>query len=602
MTAMLMVRDGNLCVLGGFDEKEKIKSAGASWNKDKKFWYMPFTIANYELLLDRLVNPQIETSIQEYIAEQKRKESKLLAIARMSKRDQPITFKVPGIRLALFNYQKYGVMYALENDDGFLLADSMGLGKSVQAIGMACCRKYNSGAHSCLVIVPASLKWNWPLEIEKFTNEPYVVIDGAPEDRIAQWAGRVYTHSAGHGKFEYHPVKSGNEPFFYVANYEMLLEDLFGGREMTIKDNDTAETKARKLKISGKAAVRAQKLAPVRQKIWDMIAIDEAQAIRSHHAKKTQNVKALKGKFRVALTGTPLDGKLEELHSVMEFVKPGLFMPKTRFLQHHAEFDYFGKIKKYKKIGEVKDKLAPYFLRRLKEDVMKDLPEKTYQNILVTLSAEEKKIYDALADREHPLTEESEAMVKVIRCKQFCDHPELVGETCKASKMEAFLEIVDELVCQNAQKIIVFSQYKTMLDIVERELKKMKIRMLRIDGDTPKMARASYQKDFNEDPHIDAIIGTEAMSAGLNLIGATYCIMLDDNWAPAIMRQREDRCHRYGQKNAVTIVNFICQDTIEERIRDVLVGKETVSSDVLGDEISEIVLKRLNPKEIQNLL
>ena len=305
----------------------------------------------------------------------------------------------------------------------------------------------------------------------------------------------------------------------------------------------------------------------------------------------------------MALTGTPMDGRLEELHSIMEFVKPGLFAPKGRFLMRHAEFDFWGKVVKYKKVEEVKAKLVPFFIRRLKKDVLTDLPDKIYQNRIITLSKDEMKTYEELADREHPITEDSEAMVKVIRCKQFCDHPELIGIPCKSSKMEDFMRVVEELTRMSCQKVIIFTQYKTMLDIIERELKdQLGLTMLRIDGDTPTQDRASMQEKFNTDPKVDAIIGTEAMSAGLNLQGASYVINYDDNWAPATMRQREDRAHRHGQKNTVTVINFICKNTIEERIRDVLYGKEVVTSHVLGDNTDEAVLKRLGPKDIARLL
>ena len=486
----------------------------------------------------------------------------------------------------------------MTNGDGVLIADEMGLGKTPTSIAATLFRKNRNNCKRCLIVVPAAVKWNWPIEIEKFSEEPYVVIDGLPDSRVKQWLGKLICLRQSSGNYKY---RSG-EPFFYVVNYELLTQDLFGGKNIEVKADDSVATAQRKIKQINKAKEREGKLSSARERVWGCMIVDEIHYAKNHNSKRTRNLKKMKSVFRLGLTGTPLDGKLEELHSVMQFIKPGLFTGKTRFLQRHADFDFWGRVTRYKRIDEVREKIKPFFIRRLKKDVMKDLPDKTYQNRYIEFNPQERKIYESIADRKHPVTEDSEAMVKVIRCKQFCDHPSLVGEICKSSKMDMFIEIVSELIRYNGEKVIIFSQYKKMLDIIDEELKKQKFTFLRIDGDTKPKIRASYQAEFNNNPKIDAIIGTEAMSTGLNLQGATYVINYDDNWAPAIMRQREDRAHRDGQKNAVTVINFICRDTIEERIRDVLFSKESVSSETLGDETDEMVLKRLGPQDMAKLV
>lgn len=581
--AMLFVRDEYLCIADCFHEKEKVKAIGAVWNKENKIWVVPFTLANLEICVKKLQNPIIDLNLEEVLEKQKEKENKLAKIFNLSKQNAEINFKIPGIKLPLYNYQKHGVLFTITNNDGVLIADSMGLGKTIQAIGVMTYGKNKYNWKKCLIVTPASLKWNWPLEIEKFTDEKYVVIHGNPKERILQW--------------------SREDVYFYICNYELILEDLFGGKEIRINLDDDEKTTERKTKQINSVKQREQILAPIKERTWNCVTIDEGQAIKSHSSKRSKCIKKLKAEMRIALTGTPLDGKLEELHSIMQFVKPGLFESKTRFLQKHAEFDYFGKIIKYKNLDEVKLKIKPFYIRRLKSEVLKDLPDKIYENKIIELSKEERRIYDELADREHPITEDVEAIVKVIRCKQFCNHPELIDISCdKNSKMEMFLEVIDEVVKNNFNKVIVFSQYKKMIDIIDRELKNIGLKFLRIDGDTPTKDRADYQKIFNEDSKIDAIIGTEAMSTGLNLTGASYVINYDDNWAPAIMNQRSDRAHRIGQKDTVTVINFIVRDTIEERIRDMLYNKELLTSEMLGDNIDQMVLKRLNPKEIAELL
>jgi len=505
-------------------------------------------------------------------------------LREMSKRDVKVNLRVPGLKPScqLYNYQKLGVVYALTNGEGTLIADDMGLGKTLQAIAAALIRKAKGLAKNCLVITPASLKFNWPLEIEKFTDEKYVVIDGSPDERIAQW--------------------KRTDVFFIIVNYELLLEDLFGGRDFKAREGDSEAIIARKQDLKAKAEFRKKVLADVRQRVFDIIITDEAQALRSHSSRRSINVKNLHSRFRMALTGTPMDGRLEELHSVMEFVYPGLLESRTRFLQKHAETDFWGRITGYKDIETVRQRIAHCFIRRLKKDVLHDLPDKIYENRTVVLSPSERATYKALASKGHDATKDVEAMVAVIRCKQFCDHPELINETGTGSKLESLREVLEEVVVENGHKVLVFSQYKQMVNLLVRLFDKMNLRYLRIDGDTPKQARADFQKQFNEDPKLDIMIGTEAMSAGLNFTAADIVINYDDNWAPAIMNQRSDRAHRLGQKNVVTVVNFICKDTIEERIRAVLYGKSVVTAETLGDEVDELVLRRLGPQDIAKLL
>jgi len=598
--SMLLARAGMLCALDCYEHRAQLKRAGAAFDRKTRMWVMPLTIANFETMLAAVPNPIIEASLEQAFKEQQQKEERLREITELSKRDAPIQLRVRGITKVLYNYQKLGVKYFLANGECCLIADEMGLGKTVIGLACGCYLRYERGQKSCLIVVPAAVKWNWPLEIEKFTNEPYVVIDGSPEERVKQWRGVYTCRRKQNGKYRY--TEKEGAPYFYVVNYELLTQDLFGGKKITVKDDDSIEVATRKVKQINKAKHREAVLSPIRERAWGCIILDEAHYIKTFNSARTKHVRELKGLFRIALTGTPLDGRLEELHSVMAFVKPGLFAARLRFLQRHAEFDYWGRVKKYKHIDEVRKRIEPFFIRRLKKDVLAELPDKTYVNKFVTLSPREMKAYKAIAKREHPCSEDSEAMVRVIRCKQFCDHPELVEEDMPSSKMAVFLALVEELILYGGQKAIVFSQYKQMLNIIDRELRHLGLTFLRVDGDTPSRERAAMQETFNTNPKYDAIIGTEALSTGLNLTGATYVVNYDDNWAPAIMRQREDRAHRTGQKNAVTVVNFIVRDTIEERIRKVLYGKELVSTEVLGDDTDEAVLRRLSPMEIQKLL
>jgi len=482
----------------------------------------------------------------------------------------------------LYDFEMYG--------EPNYLTDLMVTHNTIQALATACYMKYECGSEHCLIVTPASLKWNWPVEIEKFTDESYVVIDakGDPDKRVGQWLT--------------------DDVFFYIVNYELLLEDLFGGKERVIHKDDDEATIEKKVEMIEKAEERAKLLKPVRERVWDMMICDEIHAIRSHKAKRTKNVKRIKSKFRIGLTGTPMDGRLEDLHSVMDWVVPRLLGTKTAFLERHAVFDYFGRPIRYKGLKRVKKKIGFFFLRRLKKKVLPDLPDKVYQTRQIILSPKEMEIYgeikEGLYDADVDEESEAAALTAVLRCKQFCDHPEILDfDLPLASKMEVFLDVMTELVHEDCQKVVVFSQFSDMAEIILRELKELGINCLYMWGNTPKKKRPAMAERFNTDPKIDVIVGTDAMSEGLNLIGAHYVVNYDDRWVPFVMKQREDRCHRIKQEGCVTVINFVCRNTVEERVRAALYGRSTVTAEVLGDDDLGLgFVRKLSRKELLELL
>jgi intein/homing endonuclease len=544
----MSVKDGKIIVQCGFENKDIPKRIGGTWDKSRKVWSVLMNKHNYEYLVSKLPGISIDEASEKAYAECLEKESNLDEIKKKSLSNEEVTFKVSGVTKALYNYQKLGIMYTLSGYDSVLLADSMGLGKSVQAIGVACERKQKGLIKNCLVITPASLKWNWPLEVEKFTRENYVVIDGSADKRVDQWLGKYVCEKKPNGKMFYRPVEEGEDVFFYIVNMELVSEDLFGGRNFKLKEDDDEESIERKRKRAAKAKARSDNLKSVLNKGFDMCVVDEVHALKSHSSQRSRNIKQIPSKYRMGLSGTPLDGRLEELHSVMQFVCPGLFESKSMFMDKHALVDYWGKVKEYRHIGDIKKRIAPFFLRRMKEEVLKELPDKIYQNRIVELSKEEMKIYKELAKCGHEITEDAQAMTAIIRCKQFCDLPSILDiKTKKSSKFEAFKEILEEVVIENGHKVLIFSQYTSVTEVLCEELKNMGLKFMYICGDTPKQERANMQEVFNTDNSIDAMIGTEAMSTGLNFTSANYVINYDDNWSPSLMDQREDRCIVEGQ-------------------------------------------------------
>lgn len=578
--ATLRIESGLILFDEAYEVRHVLSALGARW--DGKSWGMVLTASNLDRVLAAIPSLRLGDGVEAAAREQIDKEERLSKLRKLVEADAPMPMAIDGLKGSLYNYQKLGVAYSVANGFGILVGDTMGLGKSIQAIATSLVLKSRGLAKRVLVVVPASLKYNWPLEIEKFTDEKYVVIDGEPDERIAQWL---------------------SDAFFYVVNYELVVEDLFGGKKLHLKEGESKESVRRRLDVKAKAEKRQRILAGVRERVWDVLILDEAQAIKSHGARRSMSVKRLKAKFKMGLTGTPMDGRLEELHSIMGFIAPGLFQSKEKFFERYVLLDKWGGVVGYKRLSEVGDIIKPFFIRRLKKDVLPDLPDKVFQNKVICLSPREAKVYKALAEKGHAATEDAEAMVAIIRCKQFCDYPPFVDMTCgHNSKLEAFKEVLEEVVVANRHKVLIFSQYKTMVDVLVGVLDDLKLKYLRIDGDTPTAKRAEYQALFNGDKTIDAMIGTEAMSTGLNFQAADFVINYDDNWQPSIMSQRCDRCHRIGQKNVVTVINFICKDTIEERIRDVLSRKNIITARTLGDEMDSAVVKMLGTKEIVRLL
>ena len=582
MAHLSVDQDGFLAVSCDYEQREIVKEIGGRWDSLAKCWIVSLTISNVEYLISRFDDLTISSNLERKVAERKEREEKLMRLRGMAKADVPVRLKIAGIKGTLYNYQKLGVMFSLANGEGVLLADQMGLGKSKQAIATAMCLKEKGKLSKVLVVVPSSLKFNWPLEIEKWTDEKYVIIDGSPDERISQWLR--------------------DDVMFYIVNFELLQEDLFGGKKFKERIDETESHKNDRLRKTANAQRRARILTPIRLRKWDMIVVDEAQGLRHHSSARTRNIKGLMAHFRMALTGTPLDGRLEELHSVMEFVQPGLLESKTRFLQKHATTDFWGNVTGYKRVAEVTRKIAPFFIRRLKEDVLPDLPDKIYENRVIALSSAEMAIYKELASKGHKSTEDAEAMVCIIRCKQFCDDPRLIGESIESSKMLDLKNVLDEIIVQNGHKVLLFSQYAEMVKLLMPMLDSMGLKYFCLWGETPKRERADMQEQFNQDKSIDLMIGTEAMSLGLNLTGANYVVLYDQWWSNTIVDQAIDRAHRIGQKNTVTIISFICKDTIEERIIHVLKAKANITSELLGDDHDEMMIRKIGTKQIVALL
>ena len=547
-----------LFVESPFADKSNLSRLGGIWSRsDPKGWSWYFTIPSLEMLLDNIPFDTIDPKIEELAIKEQDRINKLEIIRRAALKDEPISLRVPGLKriegAELRNYQKLGIQFASLVNGGFLLGDEMGLGKSIQSIGISIFRKKFNKAKRCLIIAPASVKYNWKEELEFWTNESFTIIDGPANKREELWE---------------------NNDFFTVVNPELIVRDY----------ND----------------------AVILQQAFDIIIVDEIHMLKNWKSQRSKQVKKLKladDGIKIGLSGTPIDGRLEDLHSIFEFLVPNLFMTRGKFLDRYAIRNEYNGVIAYVKVEEVRKTIEPYFLRRLKKDVAKELPDKIFKNVYVELSTEERKIYNAIRNQAHKITEEAQAITAVLRARQFCNAPGLVDEYPEfGAKYETCIELLEEII-DNGHKVLLFSMFEQMVDKLYVQFEKRGWKCQKITGKVKKKDRPLIAREFNENPTIDICVMDEAGSTGLNFQEASYVLHYDDNWSPAIMKQRTDRAHRLTTKHTVTVVNFICRDTIEDHVREVLKDKDALSASAIGDNADDVsAIKTLGAKDILKYL
>ena len=330
---------------------------------------------------------------------------------------------------------------------------------------------------------------------------------------------------------------------------------------------------------------------------WNGVVLDEAQAIKNDASKRARAVKRLKAKFRVAATGTPVENRLGELWSLFDFLNPGLLGTATSFA---GRFTQEGRA-----TNELKRTVKPLVLRRLKGDVLDDLPEKTEITIPVVLGEAERSAYEGC--RLHALAALSEGdgeqnrisiLAELTRLRRFCCHPSLVlgeGEVPSA-KMEALVDLLEGLRA-GGHRALVFSQFVDYLAIVRRVLEAHGWSYKYLDGSTPTLERGKLVEQFQGGEGDFFLISLKAGGTGLNLTAANYVILLDPWWNPAVENQAADRTHRIGQTQPVTVYRLVAEDTVEERVIELHQQKTAMSADLL-DGTSDA---RFSPEDLMKL-
>ena len=469
-------------------------------------------------------------------------------------------------------YQKEGFKWINEITDlgfGGVLADDMGLGKTLQIIAFLLSQKKSKS----IVVVPTSVIYNWMDEFEKF----------APSIRV----GLV------HGS---------------KSKRDKVLRDFKRGLGIKIEEKNLKEKSYEKYDVLLTTYGTLKNDEKAYENLsFDYCIIDEAQNIKNPSAQATLSVKNIKSRCNIALTGTPIENNLMELWSIFDFVMPGYLFTKDRFRERF--------ILDESNLSELKSLITPFILRRLKEEVLSELPEKLEKKYLVEMKGKQKQLYSFYVNAIKNQLNENKSSEKsgrdkinlfayLTKLREICLDPSLVVPDYKggSSKLTVVREIVKDA-SESGKKILLFSQFTSVLQKIEEDFKKEDISYLYLDGGTSAKDRVERVKKFNEDSNIKVfLISLKAGGVGLNLTSASVVIHFDPWWNPAVEDQATDRAHRFGQENKVEVIKLVAKDTIEEKIVLMQEDKrELIQSLMDGKTMDGKGLKRLTEEEISKL-
>jgi superfamily II DNA or RNA helicase len=442
------------------------------------------------------------------------------------------------LKTELLPYQMDGIAFAASAGRA-VLADDMGLGKTIQGIGVAELLSRQCDIKKVLIICPASLKSQWRNEIQRFSDKDCSLIIGPQKERAEQYGG---------------------DSFFIACNYEQVLRDILAIEEVR----------------------------------WDLIILDEGQRIKNWEAKTSRIVKGLRSRFALVLTGTPLENRLDDLFSIIEFIDDNRLGPAFRFFNKHRIVDENGKVIGYEGLDELREKLAPVMLRRTRDLVMKQLPERTTEIVRIEPTDEQQVMHGthmslvSMIIRKPYLTEMDllRLQKELLMCRMVANSTFLVDHKKDAysSKLKRLEELLTDLAAEQNRKIVLFSEWTRMLDLIEPILEKVGFQYVRLDGKVPQKQRQQLVHTFQTDANCGVFITTNAGSTGLNLQAANTVINVDLPWNPAMLEQRIARAHRMGQKSPVQVYILVTEGTIEENLLSTLSAKHQLALAALDME------------------
>lgn len=465
----------------------------------------------------------------------------------------------PSLKSILRDYQKVGFKWLKTLSTyglGGILADDMGLGKTLQVITFILTEKEKEPSPS-LVIAPTSLVYNWQEEVKKFAPElKAVVISGSQKERQEQ-------------------LQQISQADLVITSYPLIRRDI-----EFYQDFD-----------------------------FSYCFLDEAQQIKNPQTVNAKAVKQIKAKGYFALTGTPMENSLTELWSIFDFLMPGYLLSHNKFQKKYEK--PIVKDQNQQALKELSKQIKPFILRRMKKDVLKELPQKIETKVTIEMTEEQKKVYLAyLQKAKGEIAQEiaqqgfEKSQIKILailtRLRQICCHPSLFLENYqgKSGKVVALKEILEESL-ENGHRILLFSQFTSMLEIIKQQLNKQEINYFYLDGATKAEDRGSMVRSFNQGQGQIFLISLKAGGTGLNLTGADMVIHFDPWWNPAVEEQATDRAYRIGQNKVVQVMKLITLGTIEEKIYQLQEKKKEMINSVI--QPGENFLSRLSRKELEAL-
>lgn len=455
-------------------------------------------------------------------------------------------YEIPkDLNATLRDYQVSGFEFFKTLSDyqfGGILADEMGLGKTIQTIAFLLSNKDKKS----IVITPTALIYNWKNELEKF----------APTLKV----GLLHAAKSERGKI-----------LDNIDNYDVILTTY------TTYKNDIDKYK----NIN-----------------FDYCIIDEAQNIKNPDAIITKAIKNVNAKVRFALTGTPIENNLMELWSIFDFIMPGYLYNKSKFKSIFVNND--------KNIIELKNLIKPFILRRTKKEVITELPDKIEQKIIIDLEKEHKRAYKGYVNLiTRKIKENNQDNITVFsyltKLRQLCLSPELMVKNYqgKNSKLDVLINIIND---SSDEKILVFSQFTKVLEVIGKRLNEENISYSYLDGKTSAKDRVKLVEEFNTNNNKVFLISLKAGGTGLNLTSANIVVHFDPWWNPAVEDQASDRAHRIGQKNVVNVIKLIAKGTAEERVINLQETKKELIEDVINGNLdNSSTLKNLSKDDIIDL-
>ncbi len=467
------------------------------------------------------------------------------ALIRENPAEHPLRHEL--LNAELLPYQLDGIAFAVGAGRA-ILADDMGLGKTIQGIGVAELLARLAGIRRVLVVCPASVKSQWRSEIHRFCDRDCQIVLGSAAERVEQYQ---------------------NDTFFTICNYEQIL-----------RDHKTIEATH-----------------------WDLIILDEGQRIKNWESKTSRLVKSLRSQFALVLSGTPMENRLEELYTVASFVDASRLGPAYRFFSQHRVVDDRGRVEGYRKLDVLRETLKPILLRRTRGTVMQDLPPRTNEIVRIRPTEEQLNLSNEHCSKaariacKRYLTEIDLLMIQkhLLAARMACNSTYLCDKESPgySSKLERLEELLGQLSEEEDRKILLFSEWTTMLTLIEPLLEGVGLGFVRLDGKVPVKQRQQIIHRFQNDPECRVIIMSNAGTTGLNLQAANTVINIDLPWNPAVLEQRIGRAHRMGQQRPVQIYMLVTEDTIEERMLGTLSAKHDLALAALDvdSNVSEVELR-----------